>query len=363
VSVLILTASFGEGHNAAARNLREALVAADPALEVGVHDVFAEAYGPLNEAVRRAYLGAINRVPSLWAWCFEVLDKTPAVPAHIGIYRRAGRRIKDLLSRYRPRVVVSTYPGCNHLLDHVLRDRLHRDFLTATVITDSITIHTSWHTAVSDLYAVPNPDTADVLLARGIPREKITVTGFPVPRAFAGLRAEKPGIPAPGGAWKVLYMVNSAEHTATRIASSLLALDGVELTVTVGRNDRLGKSLAALPGAPTVHGWTPEMPRLMARSHFLVGKAGGATVQECLAAGTPIVISQVVPGQEEGNARLVVNHAAGAIAKSPADIPAILREATSQGGALYRRWAENAMALGTPDGATRLAGHLLDRLR
>ena len=42
-SVLILTAGYGEGHNAAARNLHEALLAASPETNVIVSDVFLEA--------------------------------------------------------------------------------------------------------------------------------------------------------------------------------------------------------------------------------------------------------------------------------------------------------------------------------
>ena len=47
-SALILTAAFGEGHNAAARNLAAAL--GEKGVAVEVHDLFAEAYGPAIES-------------------------------------------------------------------------------------------------------------------------------------------------------------------------------------------------------------------------------------------------------------------------------------------------------------------------
>jgi processive 1,2-diacylglycerol beta-glucosyltransferase len=46
-------------------------------------------------------------------------------------------------------------------------------------------------------------------------------------------------------------------------------------------------------------------------------EAGGATVQEALAARTPMIITQVIPGQEEGNAMLLVENGAGEIATTP----------------------------------------------
>ena len=44
-SLLILTAGFGEGHNAAARNVREAVNFKSPETKVLVSDTFLEAYG------------------------------------------------------------------------------------------------------------------------------------------------------------------------------------------------------------------------------------------------------------------------------------------------------------------------------
>ena len=52
----------------------------------------------------------------------------------------------------------------------------------------------------------------------------------------------------------------------------------------------------------------------MLESHLLISKAGGATVQETIAAKCPMIISQIVPGQEEGNARLIEETRSGAVA-------------------------------------------------
>ena len=88
--------------------------------------------------------------------------------------------------------------------------------------------------------------------------------------------------------------------------SRLLDLE-VELTVTVGRNERLRRAIEFAAGNRKVEivGWTNKLPRMMCASHLLIGKAGGATVQETIAAACPMIINQVIPGQEEGNARLI----------------------------------------------------------
>ncbi len=100
-----------------------------------------------------------------------------------------------------------------------------------------------------------------------------------------------------------------------------------------------------------IHGWTPHMPRLMAENHLVISKAGGATVQETLAAKTPMIITQVVPGQEEGNARLLIENDAGALATTPADIASTVSSAFASGGA---KWNELAFQCGKTQPSQRV---------
>ena len=74
--ILILTAGFGEGHNSAARGVRDGLarVASDQTT-VELRDLFAEAYGPINELVRRSYLALVNSAPRAWGFVYRWLDR------------------------------------------------------------------------------------------------------------------------------------------------------------------------------------------------------------------------------------------------------------------------------------------------
>jgi processive 1,2-diacylglycerol beta-glucosyltransferase len=60
-----------------------------------------------------------------------------------------------------------------------------------------------------------------------------------------------------------------------------------------------------------VLGFTLDMPRLMASADLLVGKPGGLTTSEALAAGLPFAIVQPYPLQEEANANYLLEHGAG----------------------------------------------------
>jgi hypothetical protein len=61
--ILILTAGFGDGHNAAARSLRDAIELLDEDARAEVLDLFADSYGAFNTLARKTYLGIVQYAP------------------------------------------------------------------------------------------------------------------------------------------------------------------------------------------------------------------------------------------------------------------------------------------------------------
>src|SRR4051794_6293697 len=73
--ILILTAGYGEGHNAAARALAAAVTEAGG--EARVRDFFLESYGRTQELAQRIYVECINRAPRLWSMFYALMDRLP----------------------------------------------------------------------------------------------------------------------------------------------------------------------------------------------------------------------------------------------------------------------------------------------
>jgi processive 1,2-diacylglycerol beta-glucosyltransferase len=65
--VLILTAGYGEGHNAAARALAAACDARHGAGTARLVDVFEVVAPRFSRISRRAYIGMINTLPRVWS--------------------------------------------------------------------------------------------------------------------------------------------------------------------------------------------------------------------------------------------------------------------------------------------------------
>jgi processive 1,2-diacylglycerol beta-glucosyltransferase len=360
--ILILTASFGEGHNAAARGVRDGLARVAPqGIEVELHDLFAEAYGPINELVRRSYLGLVNFAPRAWGSVYRWLDRKNDFDKEFERFARLKDHLTALLDRFQPDVVICTFPAYLNVLREIEGangDRV-RPSKSVVVVTDSITINAAWYRCAADYFLVANEQSASVLLEVGVVPEKIKVFGFPVSPKFAEFAGCNRVLPSNNSERRVLYMIHAATHRAPDVVRRLATL-GVDLTVTIGRADKLRPAIeAAADGAAKIVGWTDELPRMLHESHLLIGKAGGATVQETIAAGCPMIINQVFSGQEEGNARLIVETNSGVIALSPAAVAAQIQRAFADDAEQWREWAANISKLSRPRAALDIAEFLL----
>jgi processive 1,2-diacylglycerol beta-glucosyltransferase len=352
--VLILSASYGEGHNAAGRGLLAAL-AQQGAAEATMYDPFPEVFGDIYLRSQRQYLALIEHYPRVWAFIFWLLDRTPLI--HLTLLGLQGVRaaLRRKIDALQPEVVVSVYPAYSFLLNRLYARRPFRFY---TVVTDSITINSVWHRSPSDAWFVPNEASAAVMRAAGVPADRVRDLGFPVPPVFALARPLRPP-PGEGEPLRVLYMVNAAKRAAPAVVARLLEVEGIALTVTVGRDETLRTAVEEVvrrSGKPVaIHGWTPNMPELLMTHHVLIGKAGGAAVQEAIAARTPMIVTKVVPGQEEGNARLIVESGAGAVSETPERIAETLQGLVAGDHGRWHEWEANIAKLSRPDAALRMA--------
>ena len=360
--ILILTASFGEGHNSAARGIHDGLARVAPqGTEVELRDLFAEAYGPVNELVRKGYLALVNFAPGAWGAVYRWLERKGDFDTEFARFPRLKDHFAALLERFQPDVMTCTFPAYPNVLRQIQgrSAECSRSCKNVVVITDSITINAVWYRCAADYFLVANEQSASVLRAAGIATEKIKVSGFPVSPKFADSGGSNRVLPPSKSERRLLYMIHAGTRGAPELAQRLADL-GVDLTVTIGRADRLMPEIEAAVGdRAKVVGWTDDLPRMLHDSHLLIGKAGGATVQETIAAACPMIINCVVSGQEEGNARLIVETNSGAIANSPREVIEQVQRAFADDAKQWREWSANISRLSKPRAAIDIADFLL----
>jgi UDP-N-acetylglucosamine:LPS N-acetylglucosamine transferase/histidinol phosphatase-like PHP family hydrolase len=357
--ILILTAGFGDGHNTAARNVADALDLTSDEVKVEVLDVFQSSLGLLNDVLKKAYLGLTRFAPSVWNGIYSMLDNSKGLESNLLAFGNLKSALEQILEQSQPDCVLSTYPVYAHVIREIYRDHSERPFRFITVVTDSISVNSSWFRAPSDWYCVPNEATAQVLRKNGVPGEKIKAFGFPVNPLFAEKDQETAQAPAADGPIKVLYIINTGKKKSGKAVDRLLEVPRAQLTITVGRDAELKEKLARrterFGDRVRVLGWTNQMPRLMMTHHLVVTKAGGATVQEAIAGRCPMILNQVIPGQEDGNAQLVKELDAGVVAEKNREVAQWIAKAFAGESCLWKSWRDNLTKVSKPDASLRIA--------
>ena len=229
--ILILTAGFGEGHNSAARGVRDGLarIASDQTT-VELRDLFAEAYGRLNELVRRSYLALVNSAPRAWGLVYRWLDRKTDYNTEFRRLTRLKAQFAPVLDRFQPDIVVCSFPAYANVLQEILG--AERACKCVVVVTDSITINASWYRSPADYFVVANEQSASVLRNGGVEPEKIRIFGFPVSPKFADFAEDRP-LPSTNSSRRVLYMIHAAKRGAAQLVRIMVREVNVPLNEVI----------------------------------------------------------------------------------------------------------------------------------
>lgn len=360
---MILSAGFGEGHNSAAKNLAKSIEEeSHGAVCPVVIDPFSAASPRLSAFMRWGYQFMTNRIPWLWRWMYENTQQGN-FGNHIWDWCVGLMPwLENELARRKPEIVVMTYPLYAYFIPglNVAVPRPRRLFMA---VTDSISIHPIWTHAQVDRWFVTDELSREVVIGQGVDAKRCEVTGFAVDPCYESLPIRQSG----GGCEVLWFATTGTRHVRATMAGLLTDLPlNVGLTIVTGRHEArlrplLERMLRLVPrSGVTIHGWTGDVPGLMARSLVILTKAGGATTHECFAAGVPAVINYIIPGQEEGNAELLERTGCGCRSEDPGQTGALLRELITGDGLTQMTAAMQQHR--RPDGASRMARIILASL-
>ncbi len=274
--------------------------------------------------------------------------------------------LQRLLTRYEADVIVSFHPIPNHVLALVRRE-WSRPPLLATVVLDFGSAPVFWFANDIDLFSVPYADVAARARRLGVDATRIEVLGMPVRREIVrGVGIDKGQARQTLGvdpARPLVLLLGGGEGVGPLEALTQALLQKkppATIAVIAGRNRPLQARLARLAsGQPTirVEGFSTEMALWLRAADILVSKAGPNSLAEAFVMGLPTVLYAAVPGQEEGNVRLVQQAGAGVWApgarRSSEAVLALLADPARRA-----RMAQQAARLATPDAAPRIAERL-----
>jgi processive 1,2-diacylglycerol beta-glucosyltransferase len=355
--VLILSASYGDGHQQAASAVAEALVQRSPDVDVRTIDYLKTVHPIVNSVARFCYLKSVRFVPQLYGLFYKSTSK---ITSRSLIQRQLDRlgleEFADYLRAYQPSIVLSTFPVPSGVMS-VVRERGLFTVPSATVITDH-TVHSQWIHPNTDHYFVGSEHVRQGLIRRGIPASRVTVTGIPIRPAFLsdlnrsqiranlGLTDALPTLLIMAGAYGVTADIT---HICEALFQSPIQ---AQVIVVCGRNEKLRTQVDEIATRATnpvrVYGYSTVMHELMAISDLIITKAGGLTVSEALAMELPMIVYRPIPGQEVQNAIFLVKSRVAVLARSRQDVVVQAERLLSEGHRLARmRAATNTIRKAT----------------
>jgi 1,2-diacylglycerol 3-beta-galactosyltransferase len=365
--ILILTADTGFGHRSAANAIAIALQ------ETHGDDCIVEIVNPLEDRrvpglLRRSqadYDRIVREMPNLYELGYEASDTlVPSAVIERALVVMLFDVMRDIIRRHQPDALITTYPLYQASLQAVYSMR--RQYVPSlTVVTDLATVHRLWFHPVADLCIVPTEAVRDLALEHGIAEARIKITGIPVHPDLARESRDRCAIRAELG-WqqdKTTVLAVGSKRVG-HLFGALRALNHsglpLQLAVVAGGDETLYRQIEATEWHIVTHryNFVTNMPTLMRAADCIVCKAGGLIVTEALACGLPLLLIDVLPGQEAGNAEYVIRGGAGKHAEDPLDALETLYHWLEHGGARLAKYAVNARRLGRPLAAYEVAEHV-----
>ncbi len=296
--IVIVYASFGEGHRRGA----EALKYLPDAL---VCDLLNFTNPLLRKIYSLSYLIITQYFPFLWRILFFFAKIKLFSSCVDKINRSIFSSFFKYLEKRRPKIIIVTHFFPSSLISPIKKKI---NFKVISVITD-LRVYPLWVAGCVDHYFAALEVTKQDLINLGVAKEKITVGFVPLREGFLkDIPRESLRKKFSLGARPSLIFVSSSRGRFPYLKKSIqILLKSFNIFLIYGRNLELKRRLERL-NSPYIRlfSFYDEIWELICASSLIVSKPGGMTIFEGLYKKKPFVFTQYIPGQEKGNMKLLV---------------------------------------------------------
>ena len=359
---LILAAGVGAGHNQAGSAVEHALAHHSDFDEVRRIDILETTNEAFQKLYDDGYFALVAEAPWVVGWGYDTQDspfkRAPLVQWWDQLNTTGVvRRIRD----YDPDLVICTHFLPARLVALMLaRRQLHASL---TVVTTDYDFQGLWLTSPFNHFFVARDEAREHMANLGVPRDRVHASGIPV-RAGLGEPVDTAAVRRRFGLHPRLPVVlisagaSGGSYTLNIVRQVRRSNQRFQAVVVCGNNEALRRDVVAAVGDDTerftVLGYTDEMVDLMRVATLFVGKPGGLSSSECMAAGLPMVIINPIPGQEVRNADVLVEEGA-AVRCNYATTVGYKIDLLLADPKRIREMAANARRIGRPDAGRTVA--------
>ena len=387
---LILTADAGFGHRAAANAVADALKRfPDPAIEPVIVNLLDDPSTPrwLRET-QSDFDRIVREIPKVYEVAYDQSDKPgPSTVANFGLaailYNPLSKAIRDT----DPDVVISTYPLYSGPMyawymrnESLIRTKDGEQYLTngprkkhlpfIQIITDLYSVHTIWFSYSPDRTCVSTDKVRMDAIQFGCPPNRVICTGIPVRPDLTEIQKDKSKLRSLYGLDpKLPLMLAVGSKRVTSMIDYLNIVNHcgfpIQIVMAAGGDNQLYQQMREIEWHVPVkiYNYCNTLSELMLASDMILTKAGGLITSESLAAGLPMLLCDVLPGQEEGNAKVVEDGGAGKVLRSQLDLLETLSHMLMDNGSKLKIMQQKAKQIGKPNAARDISRIAEDLIR
>ncbi|KYG32406.1 MGDG synthase family glycosyltransferase [Alkalihalobacillus trypoxylicola] len=325
---LIFSASIGQGHYQAALSLQKQMLT-DQHFHPEIIDVFEGAHPFVTNFIKRSYLWVIQKRPEVWKKIYVEMDSFQfwlkrVLNAYVKTFAK-------LLNEKQPPFIISTHPISTWLLG-LVKEFSNNKVPLFSVITD-FSFHRAYLIKNVDAYFTVDATTLNLNIMMDTEiKPMIFNTGIPFPSKLSMQNQldirKKLQIPENK---RTILIASGGEglFDFVKIISLLQTLPfAVTIICMVGFNQSIVQKINKVSSKHEIiiHHFTDSFLEFVQCSDVMISKAGGLTLSEALASGTPLIIYRPIAGHEEENALILENWGAALYARNQKDLINYIRD-------------------------------------
>jgi len=317
--LLILSCSTGQGHNTAAKAIKEAAERSGDFCELKSALMFLSQVE--NDVICDGHVFLYKRLPRLFGvgYRFEERHSPKFICNQL---RRGVGKLKKYLDQNHFDAII-----CTHTFGSILVNELKKKTgikIPLMLVATDYTCCPGTPESDADLYFTAHPQIVSEYEKNGISKDKVRACGIPVSESFIssenksyarqvlGLPQNKKMVFLSGGSMGCGPMVKLSFLLSHRFRDEAI------IVVACGNNKHLFEQLATSDFTNVVPiPYTKNIPLYLDATDIYLTKAGGLSTTEAIFKETPIVYINAVPGCETRNIDFMTSNGYAAAAFSP----------------------------------------------
>ena len=307
MQVLILSCDTGEGHNAAAKAIENALIKRNH--EVTLINIFKLHSDTTAHLIGDTYVKIVSKNPNFFKLLYQLGTNVDSLPGNSPIYyvnSLMARDLENYLNKHHFDCIVTPHLYAAETLTYLKR-KGKLNILTIGVATDYTCIPFFGETDL-DYCVIPDESLINEFTEKGINPEKIKPYGIPVDNEYRNkidTKQAKQNLGLPDQKC-CLIMGGSMGygHIEDLVNQLLNRPEMIQLVVITGKNEILYQKLKEEfkdKNNVKVLGFTDKVNEYMDASDVIFTKPGGLTSTEALVKNKPLVFTDPIPGCETFN--------------------------------------------------------------